>query len=143
MMGRWMAIDLGKKRTGIAVTDPLQIIATPLTTVATHDVYTFLKEYFLQEEVDYLVVGMPLKEDNTETDMTVPVRQFIKYLEKNYPGKKVFTEDERYTSKMALNAMITAGSTRKDRRDKGNIDKVSAAIILQSFMDRIKHRPMK
>jgi putative holliday junction resolvase len=140
-MGRWMAIDLGKKRTGIAVTDPLQIIATPLTTVSTQELYAFLKDFFLNEEVDFIVVGMPLKEDNTETDMTAHAKQFVRYLQKKYPGKKIFTEDERYTSKMALNAMIAAGSTKKDRRDKGNIDKVSAAIILQSFMDRIKRTP--
>ncbi|MCC5928192.1 MAG: Holliday junction resolvase RuvX [Cyclobacteriaceae bacterium] len=139
-MARWMAIDLGKKRTGIAVTDPLQIIATPLTTVSTHEVYAYIKEYILREEVEYIVVGMPLKEDNTDTHMTSQVRQFVRYLEKNYPEKKIFTEDERYTSKMALEAMITAGSTKKDRRDKGNLDKISAAIILQSFMDRMKRQ---
>ncbi|MGF1635448.1 MAG: Holliday junction resolvase RuvX [Cyclobacteriaceae bacterium] len=135
-MGRIICIDLGNKRTGIAVTDPFRIIATPLETVPTHTLRDFLKSYFSKEAVDVIVIGMPLKEDNSPTNMTVPVEQLYRNFVKIFPDKKIVLEDERYTSKMALEAMIAGGSSKKDRRNKGNIDKVSAAIILQSYMSR-------
>lgn len=134
-MGRILAIDYGSKRVGLAVTDPLQIISSPLETVHSKDVIQFLKQYDKDEGVEAFVLGMPKKLDNTDTNATPLVRQFQKLLKKNFPEKAVYLHDERFTSKMALDAMIAGGSKKKDRREKGNIDKVSAAIILQSFLE--------
>jgi len=134
-MGRILAIDYGSKRVGMAVTDPLQIIASPLDTVHSKDVINFLKTYDQQEGIEFFVLGMPKKLDNTDTNATPLVRQFQKLLKKNFPEKAVYLHDERFTSKMALDAMIRGGSKKKDRREKGNIDKVSAAIILQSYLE--------
>lgn len=134
-MGRILAIDYGSKRVGMAVTDPLQIIASPLDTVHSKDVINFLKTYDQQEGIECFVLGMPKKLDNTDTNATPLVRQFQKLLKKNFPEKAVYLHDERFTSKMALDAMIRGGSKKKDRREKGNIDKVSAAIILQSYLE--------
>lgn len=133
-MPRLLAIDYGAKRTGLAVTDPLQIIATALETVRTHDLLEFLKKYEQSEPIEAFVIGMPYKLDHSESENAVRVRAFIKTLRKNFPAIPVHTHDERFTSSMALQSMISAGSKKSDRRDKGNIDKVSATIILQSFM---------
>lgn len=135
-MGRLLAIDYGIKRTGIAVTDPLKIIASPLETVATKDLYNFLKTYFSKEDVEAVVIGVPVDLQNRETDATKAVRTFIKKFKKNHPDMPLHEIDERYTSKMAFDAMIAGGMKQKDRREKGNIDKISASIILQSFMER-------
>ncbi|QRR02605.1 Holliday junction resolvase RuvX [Dyadobacter sandarakinus] len=134
-MPRLLAIDYGSKRTGIAVTDPLQIIATALETVATHQLLDFLKKYTAREQVEAFIVGMPRKLDNSDSENAARVRSFIKVLEKNFLDVPIYTHDERFTSSMALQSMIAAGSSKSDRRDKGNIDKVSATIILQSFME--------
>ena len=134
-MGRILAIDYGSKRVGLAVTDPLQIIASPLDTVHSKDVIAFLKQYDQAEGIEAFVLGMPKKLDNTATNATPLVRQFERLLRKNFPEKAVYLHDERFTSKMALDAMISGGSKKKDRRQKGNIDKVSAAIILQSYLE--------
>ncbi|WP_031528956.1 Holliday junction resolvase RuvX [Dyadobacter crusticola] len=134
-MARLLAIDFGSKRSGIAVTDPLQIIATALDTVPTHDLRTFLKKYISQEQVEAFVVGMPKKMDNTDSENAARVQTFIKLIQKDFPEIPVHTHDERFTSYMALQSMISAGSKKSDRREKGNIDKVSATIILQSFME--------
>ncbi|MCE7991317.1 MAG: Holliday junction resolvase RuvX [Roseivirga sp.] len=134
-MGRILAIDYGSKRVGLAVTDPLQIIASPLDTVHSKDVISFLQDYDRQEGIESIVLGMPKKLDNTDTNATQQVRQFHNLLRKKFPEKAVYLQDERFTSKMALNAMITGGVKKKDRREKGNIDKVSAAIILQSYLE--------
>ncbi len=134
-MGRILAIDYGTKRVGLAVTDPLQIISSPLDTIHSKDVIAFLKEYDQTEGIEAFVLGMPKKLDNTDTNATPLVRQFQKLLKKNFPEKAVYLHDERFTSKMALDAMIAGGSKKKDRREKGNIDKVSAAIILQSYLE--------
>lgn len=134
-MGRILAIDYGSKRVGLAVTDALQIIASPLDTVHAKDVMRYLKLYDQQEGIESFVLGLPKKLDNTDTNATPLVRQFEKQLRKNFPEKAVYLHDERFTSKMALEAMISGGSKKKDRREKGNIDKVSAAIILQSFLE--------
>lgn len=130
-----MAIDYGAKRTGIAVTDPLVIIASALTTVASHTLMDFLKAYFIKEEVVEVVFGMPINTDGSDTDATPLVRAAINRFKKLFPDKKLILHDERFTSKMALAAMIAAGSTKKERRNKGNIDKVSATIILQSYLE--------
>ena len=134
-MGRILAIDYGSKRVGLAVTDPLQIIASALDTVHSKDVVAYLKRYDEQEGIESFVLGMPKKLDNTDTNATPLVRQFEQLLRKNFPEKPLYLHDERFTSKMALDAMIAGGSKKKDRREKGNIDKVSAAIILQSFLE--------
>jgi putative holliday junction resolvase len=133
-MGRVIAIDYGTKRVGVAVTDPLQIIATPLTTIRTADTFSFLQTYMEQKEVDTLVVGMPKHLDNTPSPMTAIVMEFIKALQKIFPGKKIVAQDERYTSKIALASMIEGRIKQKDRRNKANVDKLSATIILQSFL---------
>ncbi|WP_247237503.1 Holliday junction resolvase RuvX [Telluribacter sp. SYSU D00476] len=134
-MARLLAIDYGAKRTGIAVTDPLQIIATALDTVRSHDLLDFLKKYTQQEPVEAFIVGMPRRLDNTATNNTPLVEAFIKRLRNTFPDIPVYTHDERFTSSMALQSMIAGGSKKSDRREKGNIDKISATIILQSYME--------
>lgn len=134
-MPRLLAIDYGAKRTGIAVTDPLQIIATALETVRTHDLLDFLKKYAAQETIETFIVGMPKRLNNTESDNAPRVVAFIQVLKKNFPDIPVLTHDERFTSSMALQSMIAGGSKKSDRREKGNLDKISATIILQSYME--------
>jgi len=133
-MGRLVGIDYGLKRVGIAVTDPLQIIATPLETVSTSQVIHYLKQYCQTEAVDAFVVGLPKNLDNSDTHATQPAKTFAKQLKKQFT-QPIYWEDERFTSKMALDAMIAGGTTKKYRRQKGNIDKVSATIILQSYLE--------
>lgn len=134
-MGRVLALDYGLKRTGIAVTDPLKIIASPLDTLHTPELFGFLKKYCEQEDVEVIVVGMPKTMSDQDTHATQPVRELINHLKKNYPGIEIVEEDERFTSKMAVEAMIQGGMKKKDRRKKGNIDKVSATLILQSYLE--------
>jgi putative Holliday junction resolvase len=133
-MGRILAIDYGKKRTGIAVTDPLKIIASPLDTVPTESLLPFLKQYLMGEEVEVMVLGLPVDLNNQETHATAEVNDLVKTLKETFPLVSIRTIDERYTSKMAMDAMISGGMKKKDRANKGNIDKISAAIILQSFL---------
>ena len=133
-MGRLLAVDYGLKRVGLAVTDPLRIIASPLDTIATHQVLSFLTRYCQQEMVDAFVVGLPKKLDDSDTDATQPVRNFVLQLGKKFQ-QPVYLHDERFTSRMALDAMIAGGTSKKYRRQKGNIDKVSATIILQSYLE--------
>lgn len=137
-MGRLLAIDFGKKRTGIAVSDPLRIIATPLETVSTGDLMTFLKKYAEKEPVDEFVVGMPKTLQNEDSEIAPLVREFVGKLKTVFPGKPVHLVDERFTSSMAQRALIEGGMKKKDRQVKGNVDKVSATLILQSFMDARK-----
>lgn len=137
-MGRVIGIDYGSKRVGLAVTDPLKIIASPLDTVHSKDVIEFLKNYMKTEEVEEIVVGMPKNLNNEDTNATPLVKAFINLLKKNFQDLKITLQDERFTSKMALDAMIAAGSSKKQRREKGNIDKVSASIILQSYLEQTK-----
>ena len=134
-MGRILAIDYGLKRTGLAVTDTQRIIATALETVPSSELLKFLKSYFQKEAVDQLVLGMPKKLNNTDTEMTQPVREFLKQLQEKFPDKPVTLIDERFTSSIALQTMISGGMKKKDRRVKGNVDKISATIILQSYME--------
>jgi len=135
-MSRVIGIDFGTKRVGLATTDPLQIIASPLETVRTHLIFQFLQEYCQAEEVEAFVVGMPKNLDNSDTDATKPVQGFVKKLKKTFPAQSVHLQDERFTSKQALDAMIEGGTSRKYRREKGNVDKVSATIILQSYLEK-------
>ena len=137
-MGRILAIDYGKKRTGLAVTDPLRIIATPLDTVLTNDLLSYLAAYVKEETVDEFVVGMPKTLKNEDSEIAPLVRAFVEELKKVYPEKKIHLEDERFTSRMAMQAMIEGGMKKKDRRVKGNVDKISATIILQSFLRTIQ-----
>lgn len=137
-MGRVLAIDYGLKRTGIAVTDPLRIIATPMETVLTHQLLAFLKAYAAREAVDEFVIGMPKTLKNQDSEIAPAVRKFVLVLKSNFPEKPVHEVDERFSSSMAHAAMIEGGMKKKDRRVKGNADKISAAIILQSFLNTIK-----
>lgn len=137
-MGRIIGIDYGLKRTGLAATDPLQIVASPLETVPSHKIFSYLNSYCQKEDTEYFVVGMPKNLDNSATHATKPVEAFVQKLKKAFPDKPIYLHDERFTSKMALDAMIAGGTTRKYRKQKGNIDKVSAAIILQSFLETKK-----
>lgn len=134
-MGRVLAIDYGTKRTGIAVTDPLRIIATPLETVASAGLLTFLVDYAKKETVDEFVVGMPKTLLNEDSAIAPLVRKFVEALKKTFPDKPVHLADERFTSSMAMRAMIDGGMKKKDRQQKGNVDKISATIILQSFLE--------
>jgi len=134
-MGRVLAIDYGTKRTGIAVTDPLRIIATPLETVATAGLLAFLVDYAKKETVDEFVVGMPKTLLNEDSAIAPLVRKFVETLKKTFPDKPVHLADERFTSSMAMRAMIDGGMKKKDRQQKGNVDKISATIILQSFLE--------
>ncbi len=134
-MGRILGIDYGRKRTGLATTDPLRIIASPLETVRTHDLMRYLTDYCQQEPVDIFVVGLPRRLDNSDTDITQDVRTFARKLQQQFPERTVDLHDERFTSRMAMQALIAGGTTKKYRRDKGNIDRVSATIILQSYLE--------
>ncbi|WP_320052325.1 Holliday junction resolvase RuvX [uncultured Acetobacteroides sp.] len=133
-MGRLLAIDYGKKRVGIAVTDPMQLIATGLCTVASNQVITFLKEYLGKESVDCIVIGLPKQMDNSESESMVYIKPFLKQLAKHFPQIKVEAYDERFTSKIAHQAILDGGVKKMDRRDKSLVDMVSATIILQSYM---------
>lgn len=134
-MGRLLAIDYGRKRTGLAVTDPLRIIATPLETVPSHQLLEYLKKYCASEPVDAFVIGMPKTLKNEDSEIAPQVRQFITKLREAFPEKPVHEADERFTSSMAQQAMLAGGMKKKDRQDKSNVDKISATIILQSFMN--------
>lgn len=135
-MGRILAIDFGTRRTGLAVTDPLKIIATALETVETASLIDFLKKYFQKEVVDEVVIGLPKRLDNTDSETAPAVRKFMELFSKTFPGKLIQTIDERFTSSIAQRAMIDGGMKKKDRQVKGNVDKISAVLILQSFMER-------
>ena len=129
-----MAIDYGKKRTGIAVTDPLQIIATGLTTLDSHELIPFLKNYFINEDVELIVIGMPVNWDESNTHGTALAKKAIERINKAFPNMKVKIVDERFTSKMAKVAMLDMGMKKKDRQVKGNVDLIAATIILQEYM---------
>ncbi len=133
-MARIVSIDYGGKRTGIAVTDPMQIIATGLTTIDSKTLIPFLKEYTLKEEVELIIIGMPVNWDESDTHATPLVKAVIKKLEKALPMIPIKTVDERYSSKMAKDAMLAMGLKKKDRRDKKLVDEIAATIILQEYL---------
>ena len=137
-MSRILALDYGLKRTGIAVTDPLQIIASPLETISTDILLDFLKGYFIQEDVQEVVLGMPVNFKGNDTHSTEDVRQFLLKFKIVFPEKKITTVDERFTSKLALDAMIKGGMKKKQRSNKETIDKLSATIILQDYLKTIQ-----
>ena len=131
-----MGIDFGTKRIGIAITDPLKIFASPLTTVKTGEFDAFISEFLKKESIDEFVIGYPVTMNNKPSESVKHVDPFIKKIEKLFPGIPVHKADERFTSGMALQTMIDGGVKKKDRQDKTLVDKISAAIILQSYLDR-------
>jgi putative holliday junction resolvase len=131
---RILSIDYGLKRTGIAVTDPLQIIATGLTTLHSKELIPFLKNYFAKEKVEMIIIGWPTNWDDSATHATPLVEKCIKDLQKNFPAVPVKKVDERYTSKMARDAMLEMGMKKKDRRNKALVDEIAAAIMLQEYL---------
>ena len=137
-MARIIGIDYGQKRVGIAVTDPLKIIASGLTTVASHEVIKFLSDYISKEEVECIVLGKPKQLNNLDSDSLTYIMQFFRALKRKFPGMRIEWVDERFTSKMAVRAMIEGGMKKSERRKKENIDKISAAIILQSYLEQGK-----
>jgi putative Holliday junction resolvase len=137
-MARILSIDYGSKRVGLAVTDPLQIIATALDTVPSHQVIEYLKKYLQAESVELFVVGEPKRLNNTPAQSAPLVNQFVKQLAKTFPETPIKLHDERFTSKMAFQSMIDSGMKKSERRNKENIDKISAVIILQSYLESIK-----
>lgn len=134
-MARILCIDYGGKRTGLAVTDPLQIIATALTTIETKQLIPYLKSYFQNEQVELILIGMPKNWDDTDTHATPLVQQAINRLKKEFPQIPIREVDERYTSKMASQAMIQMGMKKKQRQVKGNVDQVAATIMLQEYLN--------
>ena len=139
-MGRIMAIDYGVKRTGLAVTDPVRIIATALTTVETPTLFQYLKDYCSREEVDMFVVGEAKHMDGTPSESMQYIEPFVEKLKEVFPDKEVARMDERFTSKMAFQTMIDSGLKKKDRRNKGMIDQIAATIMLQDFMKNKGYR---
>jgi putative Holliday junction resolvase len=136
---RIICIDYGLKRTGLAVTDPFQIIATGLTTVDSRELINYLKNYFLQEVVELILIGEPKNWDNSDTHATPLVEKCIESLKKNFPAIPIHKVDERYTSKMAKDAMLEMGMKKKDRRNKAFVDEIAATIMLQEYMRANSH----
>lgn len=133
-MARILCIDYGAKRTGLAVTDPLQIIATSLETVATHDLIAYLKKYFLQESVELILIGYPMNLDDSATHATPLVNTAIKKLKQSFPQIPIEMIDERFSSKQASKAMVEMGMKKKQRQVKGNIDQIAATMLLQTYL---------
>ncbi|MBX2891622.1 MAG: Holliday junction resolvase RuvX [Saprospiraceae bacterium] len=133
-MGRILAIDFGLKRTGFAVTDPLKIIATALTTVPTHEAFDFLKKYCAEEEVESFVVGLPMHPDGNPAQIAPQADAFAEKLKKLFPDKPVIRQDERYTSNEAKRIILQSGIKKQKRRDKALVDKIAAALILEQYM---------
>lgn len=133
---RLLALDYGKKRTGIAVTDELQIIASGLTTVETDQLFPFLTKYFASEKVEKIIVGDPKQMDGTPSESAEMIEKFIIRFQKEFPDIKVERVDERFTSKMAFQSMIDSGMSKKQRQNKALVDEISAVIILQDWLSR-------
>jgi putative Holliday junction resolvase len=138
-LGRILSIDYGRKRVGLAVSDPLKIIATALDTVHADEVLDYLGKYVEREPVELFVVGLPKNLDNTDAESMRDVKPFVKRLQAKFPKIPVAWADERFTSKLAMRAMIDAGFKKSDRRKKENTDKLSAVIILQSYMETMNN----
>jgi putative holliday junction resolvase len=134
---RIISIDFGLKRTGIAVTDPLQIIATGLTTVHSKELISFLKDYFAKEQVELIIIGWPTNWDDSDTHATPLVKKCIESLKKNFPTMPIKTVDERYTSKMAKDAMLEMGLKKMQRRNKALVDEIAATIMLQEYLQKL------
>ena len=135
-MGRLIGIDYGRKRVGIAVTDPGQMIASGLTTVGAHEIFDFIRDYTAKEKVDAFIVGLPKQMNNQPSESAGFVNSFVTGLSRKFPNIPVHMVDERFTSKMAVRAMIDGGLKKKQRQNKALVDSISAALILQSYMER-------
>ena len=133
-MARILALDYGRKRTGIAVTDELQIIASGLTTVPSQDLLKFLEDYFSKEKVELVLIGEPKQMDNTASESEVDIQKFLKQFTEKFPEREIKRVDERFTSKMAFQSMIDSGLKKKQRQNKGLVDEISDTIILQSYL---------
>lgn len=136
-MSRILAIDYGLKRTGIAVTDPLQIIVSPLTTIPTTELFDYLKDYFSREEVEMIVLGDPKYPDGNPAQISGKVHAFANFLQKEFPKIPLEMEDESFSSEEAKRIILLSGAKKKKRREKGILDKVAAAIILERYLQRI------
>lgn len=136
-MGRILAIDYGRKRTGIAVSDPLRILAQPLETVPTHTLLDWLAAYLAKEQVDVVVVGHPKQMNNEDSDTMPDIRIFLKHFAARFPDQKTVLFDERFTSVLAHQAMLDGGMKRKQRQDKAAVDKIAASYILETYMQSI------
>ena len=142
-MGIILAIDFGEKRTGIAATDPMQIIASGLTTLATKEVIPFLVDYCTTHAVECCVVGLPKQMDNSPSAVEPKIQAFIQRLSKAIPALTIERHDERFTSKMAFQSMLDGGLKKEQRKNKGLIDKISATLLLQSYLDASLHSKKK
>ena len=138
-MGRILAIDFGRKRTGLAVTDILRITANPLLTIETKDLMTWLADYFKKEPVDEVVIGHPTQMNGQDSESMNYIRPFIGNFKKQFPDKPITMYDERFTSVLAHQAMIAGGMKRKDRQDKAVVDKIAACIILEGYLESMKN----
>jgi putative Holliday junction resolvase len=139
-MARILAIDYGRKRVGLAVTDPSQIIANRLTTIPTHTIWDFLTDYFYKEKVEAVVVGYPKQMNNEASEAVRYINPFLKKFQIQYPEMKLEIYDERFTSKMAFQTMIDGGLKKQKRQDKALIDGISATIILQSYLEQKRNK---
>lgn len=138
-MARILSIDYGKKRTGLAVTDPLKIIAGGLTTVPTHELYQFLKDYLSREEVECIVIGEPRQMNGEPSENLQRVQQFVNHWKKNHPQIPIVFYDERFTSVLAHKAMLDSGMKKMARRNKAIVDEISATILLQNYMESVRN----
>lgn len=136
-MGRILALDFGEKRIGVAVTDELRLIASGLTTVPTKEIITFLTHYVATEKVDVFVVGEPKQMNNMPSESEVHIKPFLLALSKNFPSMPIDRQDERFTSKMAIQTMLDSGLKKKKRKDKALVDEISATLILQAYLNRL------
>ena len=137
-MGRILAIDYGKKRTGLAVTDVLRITANPLLTIETKDLIKWLEDYFAKEPVDEVIVGHPTQMNGEESESMNYIRPFIENFKKQFPNKTITMYDERFTSVLAHQAMLAGGMKKKDRQNKAVVDKIAACIILEGYLDSLR-----
>jgi putative Holliday junction resolvase len=142
-MGIIIALDFGEKRTGIAATDPMQIIASGLTTLATPEVIPFLKNYCTENKVDECVIGLPKQMDNSPSQVEPEIHRFIQKLSQTIPSLSIERYDERFTSKMAFQSMLDGGLKKEKRKNKGLVDKISATLLLQSYLDASLHSKNK
>jgi len=136
-LGRIIALDFGEKRTGIAVTDPLKIIASGLTTVATKDLLTYLSDYFNKEQVAVIVLGEPKQMNGTPSESEQFIQPFLVKLKEAFPHINIERQDERFTSKLAFKSMLDTGLKKKHRKNKALVDEISATIILQAYLEKI------
>lgn len=139
-LARILSIDYGMKRTGLAVTDPMQIIANSIGTIETPTLMQFLRDYFKKESVERVIIGLPKQMNNAPSQSTGMIEEFVAAFKKEFPTMPIEYVDERFTSKMAVQTMIDGGVKKKDRRDKALVDSISATIILQSYLESLQYR---